>query len=144
MAKIICQELQSLLEEKKDEIDLEEQTYVELANKIVDVYNAIEETEYCCLYYTKTTEEFDGDIYEPSIEPCTTTLQLTNDAEYQGCDLTNLREVLFYNRKINRQKFQYLKQRVNSPIHSYHHTINYGALIGQANCGYTIFKVIEL
>jgi len=144
MAKIICQELQSLLEEKKDEDDMESHTYVELANKIVDVYNAIEEREYCCIYFSKITEEFDGDTYEPRSEPCCAILQLSNDDEFQGCDLNNLREVLFTKRKINRAKFEYLKNKVNSPIYNYQCNIFYKSSVELSNCGYTIFKVIEL
>lgn len=143
----MCQELQTLLEEKRDEIDMEENAYMELSNKAMKVYNSIVEQEYVGIYYHTLREEYGGeqeDIAQPTIKPEYSILQLTDDEEYAGHSTRDLRSVLFYKHKINRETFKFIKNRVESFDHMFQHTVHFLTLHSYDNCGYTIFKVLEI
>ena len=144
MAKILCQELQTLLEDKKDEIDIEENAYMELANKIVDVYNAIEENEYVGIYYNIITEQYSEDCFEPEISVGYAILKLTDEEEYHGHSTKDLRAVLYYRQRIHRSKVAQIKDTLESFDHHFQLTVPFYSGSSYANCGYTIFKVIEL
>ena len=143
LAKTRLKELQTLLEDKKDDTDMDSNTYMELTNKIAIVYNCIEEQEFIGLYYNIITEEYEGDTFEPIIKSCYTTLQLTDDDYFHGVETSDLREVLFYKRKIHRDLYRQLEQKVNSFEHHYNFSVPFVSGM-EHNCGYTIFKVIEL